>query len=278
MKRSKKNAIIFGALLIFIAICILIVVLALKYNKSKEARVTKEFISLIDEKNMIEVEDYKEIKYTVKKQVDGLNTKGFYYVSTPNFDVYLNDNYEVTGFTNRIEKVGVTEVSLEKAKDIAEIYIAELVDGDVILKSYNQENEEKVPYYSFVFTKYKDEYPFYTDQVILNIDKSKGLLDGYSNYSTQGEPSDVIISINVEKAEEIAKDEFSKLNTEPKIVEETTKAYVNDKDMLLCELSYIVTISGKDLQGKETKYKYFITTKDGIIINISKDNVSATTS
>lgn len=278
MKESKKNAVILGALLLCIVTFTLIVVITLKYNKSKEARATKEFIEVIEEKNMIEIEDYKDIKYTVKKQVDGLNTKGFYYVSTPNFDVYLNEDYEVTGFTNRIEKVGVTEVSFEQAKDTAEKYIDELVHDDAILKDYNQESDKKVPYYSFVFIKYKDGYPFYTDQIIINIDKSKGLLDGYSNYSIQGEPIEIIISISQEKAEEIAKNEFLKLNTEPKIAEDTIKAYVNDKDMLLCELSYIVTIIGKDLQSKETKYKYFISTKDGTIINSSKDNVSNTTS
>lgn len=276
MKHKKRNTIILSGVLLIATICTLITVIVFKHNK-KEIAAAEQFVDRLYQNNMIEIDDYDKIKYTSTKQADGLNSKGFYYITTSNFDIYVNDDYTVKGFTNRIEKVGVTEVSFEKAKEIAEKYLDIIVEDEVAFKSYEKE-DSNVNYYSFVFKKYKEGYPFYTDEIIINIDKSKGLLDGYSNYSSQGEPSPVEIVAEQNDAEQTAIDKFLELNKEAGLLEITSKAYVTSKDGTECELCYIITIGGKDLDNKETKHKYFVSTKTGEIINEAKDNVNITTS
>ena len=104
-----------------------------------------------------------------------------------------------------------------------------------------------------IFTKLEDGYPFYKDQIIVNIDKEKGTLDGYSNISTLKEPNRVKIKVTQEKAEEIALNEALSLVEKSEIVGETFKAFYEDSGKKETELCYVISIKGLAIDGKRNK-------------------------
>ena len=247
------------------------------YNRStKEKIAAKDFVELLYSNNMVdktEIED--KIKYKSEKLGDGV--KEYYRVSTKNYGIDLDSNYKIIGFNNyKVVSLG-TLISEDAARTIAEKYISQLAVEDYKFKDTIKEAESVVPYYSYIFTRYKEGYPFYSDQIIINIDKSSGYLSGYSNTTLQGETRSINISIEQNIAENMAVDEFDKLNKAGVAETESTfKAFCNDKDKTETELCYVVTVKGTDIDGKEVKWKYFISTESGEVINSIKDNVSNT--
>ena len=145
-------------------------------------------------------------------------------------------------------------------------------------KEFIKSEGQEVPYYSLIFTKLEDGYPFYKDQIIVNIKKEKGTWDGYSNISTLKEPNRVKVKVTQDKAEEIALNEALSLVEKSEIVGETFKAFYEDKDKKETELCYVISIKGLGIDGKEARLKYFVSTESGEIINRIKDTVAETKS
>lgn len=245
------------------------------YNRStKETIAAKEFIELLYSNNMVDkTEKENKIKYNVEKLSYGV--KEYYRISTKSYGIDLDSNYKVIGFINYKVVSLDTLISEEAARVIAEKYISQLSEEDYKFKETIKEVGIVVPYYSYNFTRYKEGYPFYSDQIIINIDKSSGYLSGYSNTTLQGETRGINISIEQNVAENIALVEFVKLNKGGVVETNSTfKAFCNDKDKTKTELCYVVTVKGTDVDGKEVKWKYFISAESGQVINSIKDNVS----
>lgn len=271
-----------GKTIMILSITILLIIgtflsVQIFYNRStKETIAAKDFIELLYSNNMVgktEIED--EIKYKSEKLSDGV--KEYYRVSTKNYGMDLDSNYKIIGFNNYKVVSLDTLISEDAARTIAEKYISQLSEEDYKFKDTIKEAEIVVPYYSYIFTRYKEGHPFYSDQIIINIDKSSGYLSGYSNTTLQGETRSINISIEQNVAENIAVAEFIKLNKAGVVETDSTfKAFCNDKDKTETELCYVVTVKGTDIDDKEVKWKYFISTESGEVINSIKDNVSNT--
>lgn len=275
----KKRSIIFFITIICLLISILCIVYSYIGGGSKEIRAAKRFVGLLYSEDIVaETENFKNISYESLKKYDMNNESEYYIVNTRDFGIDVDNEFKVIGFNNKVCILGETKISEEQAVKKAEDYLDKIYKGDVEFKEFIKSEGQEVPYYSLIFTKLEDGYPFYKDQIIVNIDKEKGTLDGYSNISTLKEPGRVKIKVTQDKAEETALNEALSLVEKSEIVGETFKAFYEDKDRKKTELCYVISIKGLGIDGKEMKTKYFVSTESGEIINRIKDTVTETKS
>ena len=276
--KSKRNKVI--------AICMLIILFVIAgvciYNYigsgSKEKRTAKSYVHMLQDKGMID-KDIDMNKYESIKKSDPSKTEEYYSVTIGKYAIDIDAKYNVIGFNNQKSKADFENISIDRAKEIAEDYVKVLYDGECIFKeTVKEEESQKVPYYTMLLAKCKDGIPYYSYSISLKINKESGKLDGFSNSSINIEPKKSVTNISVEKAEDIAKEYFSKLNTFIKFDEKTSKCYSEDKDKTELELCYIVSVRGLDANNKEIKMKYFVSTETGEIINSEKNNVTSVTS
>lgn len=275
---KRKNTIIILFVLVLLLVGAIVSIQIYREKSSKENKAAQNFIDFLYQNDMVDKSENKtDTKYKSKKISDG--SKEYYQVSTENFTVNLDSNYNVIGFNNYKLVSLDTVISENSAREIAEKYISNLSNEDYKFKELIKEGETKVNYYSYIFTRYKEGYPFYSDQIVINIDKTTGYLSGYSNTILQGSPKAIIINTEQVNAENSAIDLFNQLNKDGKIKRNTTyKAFCDTKDKATTELCYVVTVEGVDSEEKEVRWKYFISTETGEVINSVKDNISITAS
>lgn len=274
---NKKGSKVIISLFIILLICIGIAVYFFYSRINKEINSAKEFVQLLYDEKMIDTsENINDIKYEAVKQIDG--DKENYRVTSRNFGFDLNSDYKVIGFNynSRETTPDGIEIGEEKARVLAEEYIEKLSDEDYKFKSIIEAAEGSyLTYYGYLFTRYKDGYPFYNDQIMIQIDKYTGYLTGYSNSISQGEPKKININVELDGAENIAVEVFNQLNSNGIInKEEISVAFADNKEKTETELCYIIVVSGQDADNKEVKWKYFISTDTGEAINSRKDTVS----
>lgn len=278
MKNEKLSRAILSVIIILI-VCIGVAVYIFNVKLSKEENSAKEFLEMLYNKDMIDSNiDIDKVKFEVVKEFDG--DKEYYRVTSKEFGFDIDSDYRVVGFNYNYNITSVEGVSMssETARNMAEVYISELVNEDYKYKDTIKEVEdENLSYYGYIFTRYKDGYPFYSDQIMIQIDKYSGYLSGYSNTASQGNPEKIENNIEKQEAETIAVALFNKLNVNGIVNEEETySAFCDNKEKTKTELCYVVTVTGLDIDNKEMKIKYFISHKDGEIINFIKDTVSKT--
>ena len=93
----------------------------------------------------------------------------------------------------------------KKAINLATKYVNEITNDEFKFKEVRSREEENSPCYNIVFYKCKDGYPYYKQEISAVIDKSKGKLEGYSNYPLDHIKHIKEINIDEVKAGEIAK-------------------------------------------------------------------------
>ncbi len=258
---------------------VLIVVAILIFDKKikKEINIAKDFIQVLYDNDMVSNDKkIEDINFDISKQSDGDND--YYSITSKDFGVDLNEKGKVIGFNyNRNNPIG-EKIDADVARETAEKYVSILVNGDYKFKE-EEKQEGNVTYYSYVFTKYKGGFPFYSDQIVIQVDKYSGYLTRYTNVESQKKPEEIVINIEKNVAEATALDSFNELNNDGVIQEgETYTAFCDNEDKTKTELSYVVSIVGKDMSDKEVKMKVFVSTKSGKVINTIKDNVSTATS
>ena len=171
-------------------------------------------------------------------------------IATQSFGIDLDKNNNVIGFAKKEIPINITKINLQDARILAEKYLKNIYDGEVVLKTINSNEDSKyLPYYSFIYTKQKNGYPFYFDEIKLNIDKENGFLDGYSNSTMQRECKEPVINISEQEAKKIALEAFQKYNKEGTVKNETNLVYADNKidkeASKIYEVCYIVNIDGK---------------------------------
>lgn len=274
-----KRSIIFFVTIICLLVSLVCIVYSYIGGGSKEIRAAKRFVSLLYSEDIVDkTEKLKNISYESTKKYDMNNESEYYIVNTRDFGIDVDNEFKVIGFKNKVCTISETKVSEEQAIKKAEDYLDKIYKGDVEFKEFIKSEGQEVSYYSLIFTKLEDGYPFYKDQIIVNIDKEKGTLDGYSNISTLKEPNRVRIKVTQDKAEEIALNEALSLVEKSEIVGETFKAFYEDSGKNETELCYVISIKGLGIDGKETRLKYFVSTESGEVINRIKDIVTETKS
>lgn len=273
-----KRASIIGGIILF---CLLIIIAILLYNfigpGANEIKASKEFIAKLYSINAVNTEKkLEDIKYEKIKTLNSQNELVHRSISTQNFGVDLDKDNNVIGFAKKDIPINITKVSLQDAKVLAEKYLDGIYNGEVVIKTINtNENSKYLPYYSFIYTKQKNGYPFYFDEIKLNVDKENGFLDGYSNSTMQKECKEPVINISKQEANNIALEAFEKYNKESNIRNEIDLVYVNNKidreASQIYEVCYIIIVDGKNDKNTNVSWKIFVSVENGKVLNILKD-------
>ncbi|WP_160692384.1 YcdB/YcdC domain-containing protein [Clostridium sp. C2-6-12] len=260
---------------------LLIIISVILYNfigpGAKEIKASKDFMTKLYSINAVNTDQKLDaIKYERIKTINSQNELVYRSISTQNFGIDLDKNNNVIGFAKKDNQLNIIKVKVEDAKKNAEDYLKSIYNGDVVLKSVNMnEGAKYLPYYSFIFTKQKDGYPFYFDEIKLNINKENGFLDGYSNSTLQKECKQPVINIAKEEAKEIALNAFKKYNKEGANNDKIDLVYADNKMekevSQIYELCYIVNVNGKSDKDVNISWKIFVSAESGKILNILKD-------
>lgn len=275
--KLKKASIISGVTLV----CLLIAVGIILYNfigpGAKDIKASKEFMAKLYLINAVSTEqNLNSIKYKRSRIVNNQDELIYRSIVTKNFGIDLDKNDNVIGFAKKEIPINETKINIQDAKNLAEEYLKNIYDDNIVLKSINNDDDSKsLPYYSFIYTKEKNGYPFYFDEIKVNIDKETGFLDGYSNSTMQRECKEPVINISDTEAKKIAIDAFDKYNKEGAARVETNLVYSDNKmdkgASPVYEVCYIITVDGKNDKDDNASWKIFVSSENGNILNILKD-------
>ena len=275
--KFKKASIIGGITLLFLLMIIVIILYNFIGPGAMDIKASKNFITKLYSINAISTkENLDDIKYNRIKILNSQNNLVNKSIATQSFGIDLDKNNNVIGFAKKEIPADITKINLQEARILAEGYLKNIYDGEVVIKTINSNDDSKyLPYYSFIYTKQKNGYPFYFDEIKLNIDKENGFLDGYSNSAMQRECKESLINISEQEAKEITLQEFQKFNKEGMVRNETNLVYTDNKideePSKVYELCYIVNIDGKNDKDVNINWKIFVSTENGKILNILKD-------
>jgi hypothetical protein len=273
-----KKASVIGGITLF---CLLIIIVVILYNfigpGAKDIKASKDFMTKLYSINAISCEQKLDaIKYERNRILNSQNELVHKSIVTQNFGIDLDKNNNVIGFAKKEIPINKSEINLQDARLFAEKYLKNIYDGEVVLKTVNvNENSKYLPYYSFIYTKQKSGYPFYFDEIKLNIDKENGFLDGYSNSTMQRECKEPIINVSEQEAKNIALKAFEKYNKKSVVRNQIDLVYADNKiekqTSPIYEVCYIVTIDGKSDKDVNVSWKIFVSSEEGTVLNILKD-------
>lgn len=275
---SKKKITLLGVILFLLVLCIFILVFVSSKKSNIKSDAAIKFVDKLYENNMIDLE-YKDNndKYKTINKGEELESRGAYTVVSSDFSIEVDENNNIISFViNNIEK-GKQNIDSDEALDIAKRYLTCLTDKEYLYSSLVVDSKE-TNYYSFMFSKMKDGYAFYSDHIVININKTTGYLDGYTNINIQHDPKECEIVISEDKAKDNAIEYFNKTNTSGTINQEIQKAYCDNNENTKTELCYVVIVEGNDMNNKQVMMKYFISTKSGKVINQVNETITETQS
>lgn len=275
--KLKKASILGGIILCLLLITIVVILYNFIGPGAKDIKASKNFITKLYSINAISTEQNLDaIKYDRIRTLNSQNELVHKSIVTQNFGIDLDKNNNVIGFTKKEIPVNKTILNVQDARVLAENYLENIYNGEVVLKTINSnEGAKYLPYYSFIYTKKENGYPFYFDEIKLNIDKENGFLDGYSNSTMQREYKQPAIKISSQEAKKIALEAFNKYNKDGIVRAEAELVYANnniDKEPSpIYEVCYLVTIYGKSDKDANIVWKIFVSSESGNVINILKD-------
>ena len=275
--KLKKASIVGISTLLFLLIIIVIILYNFIGPGASDIKASKNFITKLYSINAINTEQNLDvIKYERIKILNSQNNLVHRTIVTQSFGIDLDKNNNVIGFAKKEIPTNITKVNLQDARILAETYLKNMYEGEVVLKTINSNEDLKyLPYYSFIYTKQKNGYPFYFDEIKLNIDKENGFLDGYSNSTMQRECKEPVINISEQEAKKIAVESFQKYNKEAIVKNETNLVYADNKidkeASKIYEVCYIINIDGKNDKNVNISWKIFVSSENGNILNILKD-------
>jgi len=257
---------------------VLTIFIAYRYvgQGADDIKACKEFIYKLNFVNAIKKEEN-----VIYKREEKINNKNFLVknsVATKDYVLELDENNKVIGFIKKdIPKIVENKIDIDTAQKASEKYLASIYDESFELKSSSKnEKENYLPYYSYVYTKVEEGYPFYFEEIKMNISKKDGLLDGYSNSTLNTKYKEPVINISKEQAEEKATDYFLKYNSGVKRTNILKMVYADnnleEKSNTISELCYMITVEGKDVNEVENEWKIFISADNGNVIKTLKDD------
>lgn len=273
---SKNTKIMASIILGILIISAIFVIYRFVGSGSKEIKVAKNFIEKLYNMDAINKQEKLEnIKYKRVRTIKTKNELIYKTVMANSFGIDLDKNYNVIGFANKETIKANSKITVEEAKEKADEYLSKIYSGEVIFKNIKtDEGTDELPYYSFIYLNSKNGYPFYFDEITININKETGNLENYANSSTQKECKEPIINISESEAESEAINYFNKYNKEAQIIEKTQMAYADKKDKAedkpISELCYVVIVKGKNQDNSDITLKIFISTESKEVINSIK--------
>lgn len=275
--RLKKGTIVFSIVIVVLLVLIVFMINNILNKGTKEVIVAKKFIENLSDSNIIE--EYKNnSKIDEEATLNKLANKSSqiqYSVIVGNYGVDIDKDYNVLGFSNKnLGSTSTNEVIDEKkAINLATKYVNEITNDEFKFKEVRSREEENSPCYNIIFYKCKDGYPYYKQEISAVIDKSKGKLEGYSNYPLDHIKHIKEINIDEVKAGEIAKGHFVNLNFKVSALENPMIAFVSVKDNEMV-LSYIYNVKVINNDKKEEVYSICVRADSGEVINFNLDAVA----
>ena len=280
--KGKKKIIVFTLLTMSLLIAIGFTIVSLLGNKSKEVKVAKKFVEKLQRMDIIDTKlNIDEIEFKSMDKVINKNSKTQYTVVAENLGIDLDSKYVVTGFSEKIKENKSLDSIIDKdnAKIIAEEYVGEITNEKFEFKELREvkDGEEKSNTYTIAFYKYVKDYPCYDNEIVVNINKTSGKLESYTNQSINEVKHNIKKNINLEEAKNISIEYFSKLNVKAEIGKEPLLAVTLRVDGEF-ELSYVVELKITSNDGKIELYKLFINAESGDVVNRTKDLIQDSTS
>lgn len=276
--KIKKISIISSVFLLFLILITILIAYKDVGPGADDIKSCKNFISKLQSINAISLQpNVNDMKYKRDNRITSQNDLVEKSIVTEDYALDLDKNNNVIGFIKKeAPKANESKIEVDEAKELSKKYLTSIYTEDIVLKSIRLNDDENyLPYYSFIYTKAKDGYPFYFDEIKLNIDKQDGMLDGYSNSTMQRQCKEAKINISEEEAEEYAKAFFLKYNNDGVVQGGTSLVYadnkIEEKVGTVCELCYMVIITGKDIDSNEIRWKIFVSSENGSIVNSLKD-------
>lgn len=271
--KNRNIRLILGLVIIVLLFSIILVARRILNVENKEVKVAKDFIEELYYSGII---DYKE---GIAKEEQALNksnkknTSIKYSVMIGNYGVDIDDNYNILAFSNKnvtdnnidgLEKATLynynEEITEDKAIYLAQSYLDKIIDEKSTIKGIKIENENS-PIYKISFYKYKENYPYYKEEINISINKNTGKLESYTNYPILNMNYIENINISEEEAINIIKGSYIDSNLNISIDDKCKIAYVNvdEKEMVL---AYIFNIEN----GNEESVN-FVRADNGQILN-----------
>lgn len=282
--KTKKESIAFLLLIIALVIAIGFIIVSILGNKSKEVKVAKEFVTKLQKMDIIDTEiNINEVEFKSVGRVSNKNSIVQYTVVAENIGIDLDSEYVVTGFSQKLKESRISNSNMDKnkAKVIAEEYLDKITDENFNFKEIREskEDEKNSNTYTIAFYKYFKDYPYYDNEIVVNINKNTGKLESYMNQSISEAKHNINKNknIKVDEVKSIALDHFNKLNIESEIIDEPLLAFILSSNGEF-ELSYVVDMNIINANKKEEKYKLFINAESGEVINRTKEQIEVSSS
>lgn len=273
--KSKSIKLILSLVIIVLLVSIGLVTRKILNVENKEIKVAKEFIEQLYYSGII---DYTKGITTEEKTLNKSNIKNTnikYSVMVGNYGVDIDSEYNILAFSNKnISSNDINNITLEKAmlydytEEIIEeeaIYLAESYLNKIAKEKYMfkeiKSEEENSPVYKISFYKYRDNYPYYREEINITINKKTGKLEGYTNYPILNMEYKDDVKITEQEAINIIKNNYSDSNLNISVNDKCKIAYVtvDEKEMVL---AYIFNIK----KDKEQSVN-FVRADNGEIIN-----------
>ncbi|MGL5086731.1 MAG: YcdB/YcdC domain-containing protein [Clostridium sp.] len=281
MKANKKG-VIFTVLSLALIGAIAFAVVSITGDKSKEIRVAKSFVEKLQSVKIVDLNmnidniEFKSVEKSVNKS--GINQ---FTVIGDNIGIDLDNKYNVIGFSQKLNAVkGVNEaISEENAVEIAEKYVSIITSEKFEFKEIRpfKNGEEDSNNYTIAFYKYVKDYPYYDNEIIVNINKATGQLESFSNQTITKVKHNFRKEISSEESKEFAKSYYNSLDIKAQIVNEPLLAVTTISDGSY-ELSYVVEFVILGVDGKEEKNKLFINAESGEVVNRTTDLIKSSKS
>lgn len=272
--RRKKGRYISIAILVVLIVMIPILLYTYFGQGRKQIVEADKFIKKLQNENIIEKND-SNIKFKLEEKTGAEKNKEIYSLISDNYRVDLDKDFNVISFADNIKLSKVVNIDFKEAQDIAKVYLSKICTGDYRIKETNTNNndiKEDSPFYSVIFSKYEDGYPYYSEEVIMNINKSNGKLQGYVNKTKDDNHKEIKINVSKDEAEKKALKAFNDSNKDGKISSDTYLAFASGREEgKKLELCYVISVSN----NKESNI-YFIGSSSGSIINTFSNIVEKT--
>lgn len=272
--KSKRIKLILSLVIIVLLFSIILVARRILNVENKEVKVAKDFIEELYYSGIIDYTEGITKEEQALNKSNKKNTSIKYSVMIGNYGVDIDDNYNILAFSNKnltdnnvndnLEKAMLysynEEITEEEAIYLAENYLNKIINEKSIIKRIKVENENS-PIYKISFYKFKENYPYYKEEISISINKNTGKLESYTNYPILNMNYNENINISEEEAINIIKNNYIDSNLNISIDDKCKIAYVtvDEKEMVL---AYIFNIE-KDNEESVN----FVRADNGQILN-----------
>lgn len=273
--RVKKISIVLMVVILMLLSSIIYLINNILNKETKEVIVAKKFIEkLVDDKIIKEYNSKSIVEDKVLNKLANKNSQIQYSVMVGSYAVDIDKDYNVLAFSNKnigtYNKLSI--IDKESAIDLARTYISKITNENFKFKQIKNIDQES-SCYNIAFYKYRNEYPYYNQEIIVAIDKDTGKLEGYSNYSIYNTKYIEDINIYKENADKIVDDYFNSINLKGEVLDNTIIGFISVSDNEMA-LAYVYNIKIINSNNEEETYNIYVRADTGQVLNFNLQTIS----